>query len=106
EAAGAQLAGCVTDLALIKHLVASHHGWCRALAPWVPDPNPVDILYAGNGISCTTSSAHGLERLDSGVTERFWELARRHGWWGLAWLEAVLRLADFRQSEREQEGRS
>lgn len=106
EATGEQLAGRVTDPALVRHLIASHHGWCRALAPWVPDPNPVDVLYAADGISCTASSAHGYERLDSGVTERFWELTRRYGWWGLAWLEAVLRLADMRQSEREQEGRS
>lgn len=89
------------DLDLVLHLIASHHGRCRGFAPAVPDPRPVTVTLDWQGVRLTAASATGLERLDSGIAERFWTLLRRYGWWGLAFLEACLRLADHRASEDE-----
>jgi CRISPR-associated endonuclease/helicase Cas3 len=88
------------DAELLLHLVASHHGRCRPFAPVVEDTEPVEVRYSG----LSARSDHDLARVGSGVSERFWKLTRRYGWYGLAYLEAVLRLADQRQSEAEQNG--
>jgi CRISPR-associated helicase Cas3 len=89
------------DWDLVLHLVASHHGWCRPFALPVLDPDPQMVSIDFDGTRLASSSAHGLERFDSAIPERFWMLVRRYGYWGLAWLEAVLRLADHRESESE-----
>ncbi|NEV60665.1 type I-G CRISPR-associated helicase/endonuclease Cas3g [Thiorhodococcus minor] len=86
---------------LILHLIASHHGHCRPFAPVVPDPDPPIIEVELLGHRLTYDGPTGLERLESGVAERFWLQTRRYGWWGSAWLEAILRLADHRRSETE-----
>lgn len=99
--ADARLREQAHDWDLVRHLVASHHGYCRPLAPWAPDSDPQAVRVAVDGLTVEVSSAHGLERLDSGVGERFWTLVRRYGWWGLAWIETVLRLGDHRRSEEE-----
>ena len=76
------------DTDLVRHLVASHHGFARPYLPAVDDPTPfVEV--------------DELQRVDGEVPERFWLLVRRYGWWGLAYLETILRLADHQQSASE-----
>ena len=87
---------------LILHLIASHHGCARPFAPVCEDKNPPPVLETINGCLFNLGKEERQKvpphRLDSGVSERFWRLTRRYGWWGLAYLESILRLADWRAS--------
>lgn len=92
------------DGVLVMHLVASHHGCARPFVPWVLDPEPdtVELSHGDRGhrhVTLRARSDHGREALDAGVADRYWELTERYGWYGLAYLEAILRLADHRASE-------
>jgi CRISPR-associated endonuclease/helicase Cas3 len=99
------------DFELVQHLVGSHHGFCRPFAPAVEDQNPVGVAlehYCEDSEFspirfATISSANGLHRLDAPLAARFWGLVEQFGWWGLCWLETLLRLADHRASEKEQQ---
>lgn len=84
---------------LLLHLIASHHGYCRASAPVVFDgePESFQIEIEGAKLHYEGCSAP-LANFGEGVPERFWKLTRRFGWWGLAYLETLLRLADQRES--------
>jgi CRISPR-associated endonuclease/helicase Cas3 len=93
------------DPDLVLYLVGSYHGWCRPFAPVVEDPTPEAVTITHDRQCLAASSNTSLERIDGGVAERFWRLIRRYGWWGLAWLEALLILADHRCSEAEQNSR-
>ena len=103
-AAHPELLSRASDPDLVLHLVGSHHGWCRPFAPALDDED-IEAAFSlpdgdrGGLVLLRASTRHGLARLDSGVADRFWRLTERYGWWGLAWLEAILRLADHRASE-------
>lgn len=92
---------------LILHLIASHHGHARPFAPVCIDEDPPRVQLTLDGAELAISPEQRAEcpahRLDSGVPERYWRLTRRYGWWGLAYLEAILRLADWRASAEEQQ---
>jgi CRISPR-associated endonuclease/helicase Cas3 len=89
------------DDELALHLVASHHGRCRPFAPVVLDDGG-DLQYNGWRVSGTERHTRAPHRLDAGVSDRFWRLSRRYGWWGLAWLETLLRLSDWQASKKEE----
>lgn len=85
---------------LALHLIASHHGRCRPFAPVVED-NGGDLAYDGRAITGSQRMAGAAHRLGSGVADRFWRLTRRYGWWGLAYLESLLRLGDWKAGKEE-----
>lgn len=90
-----------TDPELVLHLVGSHHGWCRPFAPPQDDPDELEVELRHGEYVMRGNTRHRMAALDSGVSDRFWKLTDRYGWWGVAWLEAILRLADHRASEEE-----
>jgi CRISPR-associated endonuclease/helicase Cas3 len=93
----------IHDPELVRHLIGTHHGYGRPFAPVVVCDNGIEVSVGDhNGVTLTSNTRHGLDRLDSGWVEQFWRLVRRYGPWGLAYLEALLRLADYARSGEEQ----
>lgn len=93
----------VSDPELAEYLVGTHHGRGRALMPDRPDEGAAFDVNARNQ-ACSFDGAPRLGALGSDWAGLFWRLNRRYGPWGLAYLEAVLRLADRLQSEDELQG--
>ena len=93
--------GPAHDRELVLHLVGTHHGFGRPLPPIVEDPEPQMLSYTLDGRLLKTHSdlVDGSLALD--MADRFWRLVERYGYHGLAWLEAILRLADHQQSAEE-----
>jgi CRISPR-associated endonuclease/helicase Cas3 len=89
---------------LVEYLVGAHHGRGRPFVPVVEEPEGERVSLTWDGVRLTATANHGLWRLDARWADGFWELVRRFGWWGLAYLEALLRLADAACSAAEQRG--
>jgi len=83
--AAAELGVTETERDLVLHLIAAHHGRGRPHFPLEEafDPN---------------SSVPADAAVAAGVPQRFGRLQRRFGRWGLAFLESLLRAADWSAS--------
>lgn len=89
------------DQDLVSHLIGTHHGYARPFAPAISDDADVPIKLDSPPL--IGNSHHGMETLDSGWVDQFWALVQRYGYWGICYLESILRIADHRQSQEEQE---
>ncbi len=99
------------DPELLEYLIGSHHGRGRPLWPFTED----DAKYEASGAvsvelanfalhaELPTRPESALSPLHAGWVDLFWRLVRRYGYWGLAYLETLLVLADHRQSEAERD---
>ena len=114
------------DADLVLHLVGTHHGFGRPLPQIRLDGEPQLLTAAGRFLNgsfrlspvgeddCTTEQNNsGALRMSASsdvattplaleMADRFWRLQERYGHHGLAWLEAILRLADHQQSAEEE----
>jgi len=86
---------------LVLWLVGTHHGRGRPFFPPVEDPEARDFTVEACGREVEVPGDPGLARLDSFWFDLHARLHRRFGPWMLAYLEAILRLADHRTSEEE-----
>ena len=70
---------------VVLHLIAVHHGFGRPHFPtdYAFDPEPKGV---------------NVEQLAAEVPQRFARLQRKYGRWGLAYLESLLRAADYAAS--------
>ena len=81
---------------LLLHLVVSHHGNGRPLLPPVDDGTAAKVSAVVDGVAVEAPA--DLARVDWDQPRRFRKLNERFGPWGLALLEAIVRLADWRVS--------
>lgn len=87
------------DTELVEHLVAAHHGHSRPLLPPVADGNrPQEVRVPEWDITVPLPDDYSI---DWTSPRRFRRLCDRYGIWGLALLEAIVRLADIACSAGE-----
>lgn len=89
------------DKDLVLHLIATHHGWARPLPPIINDRAQECLSFQLDGHEMIASSNLSQSSMAIEMADRFWRLVKRYGYYGLAWLEAILRLADHQQSAEE-----
>ena len=89
---------------LVKFIIGTHHGFGRPFPPVDRDTSPVRVSLVRDGRELAVSSSHQLHSLDSGWVDLFWSMVHRFGWWGLAYLEALLVTADRTVSASDRSG--
>ncbi len=112
------------DPDLVLHLVGSHHGHSRPFPTIKEDDEPQTLKVSGefleDGFRLVKDDQLKKQQKTRGLVsmeihsdlagtplalemaDRFWRLQGLYGHHGLAWLEAILRLADWQQSAEEQ----
>lgn len=106
ELLSAALVSSKSEDDLLAHLIATHHGSGRPFAAPVMENEdikaPFEAKLFGESFSLN-SSGQQIATWNVELPERFWRVVRKFGWWGSAYREAILRLADHAQSRAEQE---
>jgi CRISPR-associated endonuclease/helicase Cas3 len=97
-----ELLASAHDPDLVRHLVGSHHGQCRPFAKPVVGVRSVPIRASWGDTEVAMEPQDEDDVLNIQGAERFFRVRRRYGWYGLAYLEALLRLSDWTRSEDEQ----
>jgi CRISPR-associated endonuclease/helicase Cas3 len=93
---------------LVLWLIGTHHGHGRPFFPAIDWPGRSDeIIEAdlGDGMVAATSS-RSIAALTAQWIDMFTRLEAEYGAWGLARFEAILRLADHRQSAAEEKAQN
>jgi CRISPR-associated endonuclease/helicase Cas3 len=85
---------------LLRHLIGVHHGFGRILPPVIDNSGAPVFERELSGQLCSLAPRRDWYRLDSGWIDQFAALQRHFGWHGLAYLEAIVRLADHVASAR------
>ena len=89
-----------TDPVLLRFLIAAHHGYARPFFPPQVDTDSPVIRYSGNMGEMTAVGPYGLGSVGSSPPRDFAAVLDRYGWFGTAWLETILRLADHGASRQ------
>jgi CRISPR-associated endonuclease/helicase Cas3 len=85
------------DVELVRHLIVSHHGKARPLLPGLIDAAARETRVDIDGQEVMVDKESN--QVDWTQPARFEALNERYGWWGLAFLETLVRLADMWCSE-------
>jgi len=85
---------------LLRHIIGAHHGFGRILPPVIDNTDAPVFEHKFTAQPRSLSARRDWHRLDSGWTDQFAALQQQFGWHGLAFLEAIVRLADHVASAR------